>query len=420
MAFDEQLNKTFDHLFRHESGKMVSVLARLLGMQHVETAQDITQDTLLQAMQTWRFDRIPENPSAWLYRVARNKAIDFLRRQKRFHDLSPRYAVLLQSEYTLAPTVDSLFLDHEIRDSQLRMIFACCHPQIPQESQVALSLKLLCGLSASEIARAFLTTEDTIAKRIYRAKEKIREQGIELEVPPITDLRPRLESVLQAIYLLFNEGYNSSHPERLIREELCEEAIRLCHVLTGNPLTATPRTRALMALLCFQASRLNARTDDRGQIILLKYQDRSRWNRALIQKGFDYLEEAAEPFEVSSYHFEAAIASLHAASPSFEQTDWKSIHHLYELLYGEQPGPIVALNKAIASAYAISRQHALDELRAIKGLEGHYLYHATIGEMYLELNDRGRARSSFEKAIPLTSSRVEKQLLLDKIALCRP
>jgi RNA polymerase sigma factor (sigma-70 family) len=418
LTSSKNIHELTDHLFRHESGKMVSVLSRLLGLQNIETAQDIVQDTLLQAMNTWGYNGIPDNPSAWLYRVARNKAIDFLRRRKKFKEISPQYAYLVESEYSLTPTVQNLFLENEIQDSQLRMMFACCHPSIPEESQIAMSLKTLCGLSINEIARAFLTNDETISKRIYRAKEKIRIENIELDVPGPADLQERLDAVLKSLYLLFNEGYNSSHPEWLIRDDLCEEAMRLCLLLTQHSLTAYPRSKALLSLMCFQSSRLNARLDDKGNIILLKYQDRSKWQRSLIQKGFDYLDAAAEPFEVSTYHFEAAIASLHAAAPSFEQTDWKSIYHLYEMLYQAQPNPVIAMNKAIASAYAISKQKALEELRDIKGLEHHHLYYASIGEMYFELQEKENARTYFEKAILLTNSQTEKQLLLEKISLC--
>ena len=414
----DRIYNLVDHLFRHESGKMVAVLSRLLGLQNLETAQDIVQDTLLQAMNTWRFRSVPDNPTAWLYRVARNKAIDFLRREKKFRQLSPNYANLLESEYSLAYTVSNLFIENEIQDSQLRMIFACCHPSIPEDSQVALVLKTLCGLSVTEISRGFLTNEETISKRIYRAKEKIKAEKIELEVPATDDFPERLDAVLKSIYLLFNEGYNSSHPDQLIREDLCDEAIRLGFIISQNSVTRYPRSFALLALMHFQASRLGARLDDKGNIVLLKYQDRSRWNRSLIRRGFELLELAAEPFETSSYHFEAAIASLHAAAPSFEQTDWKSIYHLYELLFQFQPNPVVALNKAIASAYAVSKEQAMIELKQIKGLENHYLYYASLGEIHLELQQKKEALACFEKALLHTKSQSEQQLLKTKMLLC--
>ncbi|HEV8273456.1 MAG TPA: sigma-70 family RNA polymerase sigma factor [Chitinophagaceae bacterium] len=418
MDQNKNINQLVDHLFRHESGKMIAVLSRLLGLQNIEVAQDIVQDTLLQAMSTWSYKAIPDNPSAWLYRVAKNKAIDFLRREKRFHEIGPQYSYLLQSEYTLSSTVNTMFLENEIQDSQLRMIFACCHPAITEESQIALTLKTLCGLSVNEIAKAFLTTEETIAKRIYRAKEKIKSEKIELEVPQSNELSSRVDSVLKSLYLLFNEGYKSSNPDKLIREDLCEEAIRLCLLVTQNSLTSFPRSKALLALMCFQASRLDARLDDKNNIILLKHQDRSKWNRSLMSKGFELMEESTEPFEVSTYHLEAAIASQHASATSFEQTNWKSIYHLYEMLYQLQPNPVVAMNKAIASAYAISKQNALDELQRIKGLENHHLYYATLGEIYFDLENKTEAKKFFTKALELTSSSYEQQLLLSKISSC--
>jgi RNA polymerase sigma factor (sigma-70 family) len=409
------LNQLVDHLFRHESGKMVSVLTRMLGLENLDTAHDIVQDTLLKAMTQWRYGTIPENPPAWLYTVARNKAIDFLRAQKlaRKVDLN---------DHALNPDADveigSLFLEHEIQDSMLRMIFACCHPSIPEESQIALSLKTLCGLSAQEIAKAFLTNEETIAKRIYRAKEKIQHDKIELEVPSAASLHARLEIVLHVLYLLFNEGYNSAHPNELIRKDICAEAMRLCHLLTQHSVTNRPASNALLALMCFQSSRLLSRIDDNGNIITLKYQDRLTWNRALINKGNDYLDRAAEGNTFSVYHLEAAIASLHASSPSFEHTDWKSVFHLYEILYSLKPTPVVALNKAIASSYAVSNQSALDLLNEIKGLEKHYLYHAALGEVCLALNKKPEAEQHFKRAISLTVSKTEQQLLMDKLSHC--
>ena len=418
MDQNKNIHQLVDHLFRHESGKMIAVLSRLLGLQNIEIAQDLVQDTLLQAMSTWGYKSIPDNPSAWLYRVAKNKAIDFLRREKKFKEVSPQYNYLLQSEYTLASTVNNLFLENETQDSQLRMMFACCHPSIQEESQIALTLKTLCGLSVNEISKAFLTTEETIAKRIYRAKEKIKAEKIELEVPQNDELSTRVDTVLKSLYLLFNEGYKSSNPDKLIREDLCEEAMRLCFLLTQHSLTALPRTKALLALMCFQASRFDSRLDDKNNIILLKHQDRSKWNRSLMSKGFELMEESTEPFEVSSYHLEAAIASQHAVARSFEQTNWKSIYHLYEMLYQLQPNPIVAMNKAIASSYAISKQNALKELQQIKGLEDHHLYYVSIGEMYFDLENKPEAKKFFEKALELTSSGYEQQLLINKISNC--
>ncbi|MDQ3278968.1 MAG: sigma-70 family RNA polymerase sigma factor [Bacteroidota bacterium] len=411
------IQHTIDHFFWHESGKMIAVLAKLLGLQNLQAAQDIAQDTLLQALHTWRFKGQPDNPRAWLYRVAKNKAVDYLRREKTFRQVQSAHAHLLQSEYTLSPTVTHFFEEDEIHDSQLRMIFACCHPSIPVESQIALALKTLCGLNVAEIARAFLKDEETIAKRIYRAREKMKAENITLDLPSSGELPGRLDAVLHCLYLLFNEGYNSSHPEQLIREDLCEEAVRLTFLLTQNALTNRPRTNALLALCCFQASRLKARLDEGGNIILLKYQDRSKWYRPLIQKGFSFLEAATQK-ELSVYHLEAAIAYLHAVAPTFDETDWKAIYYLYQVLAEQHPTAFVYLNKAIAASYAVSKEEGLKQLEKISGLEKYYLYHTAIGEIYLELQQPRTAQQHFQKALSLTRSAAEQQLLQEKINAC--
>lgn len=418
MESNSQVTQLVDHLFRRESGKMIAVLSRLLGLSHLETAEDIVQDALLQAMSTWGFNGIPENPEAWLYRVARNKAIDRIRREKKFREILPQIKEE-QSESDSELALQPLFLDNEIQDSQLRMMFACCHPSIPQPSQVATILKTLCGLSTKEIANAFLTTEETIQKRIYRAREKMAAEKISLDMPEGNECRERTDAILQSLYLLFNEGYLPSQHDNATREELCGEAMRLCHLLTKNPLTRFPRTHALLALFCFQASRLGTRTNDQGQIILLKYQDRKKWNHLLIQQGYSCLEAAAEPFEISTYHLEAAIASLHAASKEFESTDWKSIYTMYEKLYQFNPSPIVAMNKAVAALYAFNPDKALEEMIAIDSLQRNHLYHACLGEIYLEIGNVSQAKQHFEKALQLTASASGQQLLRDKIASCK-
>jgi RNA polymerase sigma-70 factor (ECF subfamily) len=410
-------HRTVDHLFRHESGKMTAVLTRLLGLQRLQTAQDIVQDCLLQALNTWGYKGVPDNPAAWLHRVARNKAIDFLRREKTFKELRPDYRYLLQSEYTLAPTVNQLFEPDEIHDSLLRMMFVCCHPAIPVSSQIALALKTLCGLSVAEIARAFLKDEETIAKRIYRAKEKIAAEGIQLDMPPHHLMLERLDAVLHCLYLLFNEGYNSSQPDHLIREDLCEEAMRLAYLLSQYPPTNVPRTNALLALFCFQVSRLSSRLDERGNIILMKHQDRTKWFKPLIRQGYFFLETATQK-ELSLYHLEAAIAYMHAKAPSFEATDWKAIYSLYTILHKAHPNPIVALNKAIAAGYAIDTETSLEELTRIEGLENYYLYYTAIGEAYFEQGDKEKAMKFYSKALALTVSQAEHQLIESKIAAC--
>lgn len=412
---EQNVNQLVGHLFRHESGKMAAVLTRIVGLQNLDLAQDLVQDTLLKAINTWKIKGIPKNPTAWLYTVAKRKAIDAIRQKKIHHEIESELAKAFQSEWTLAPTVKHLFFDHEIEDSQLRMMFACCHPAIPYESQIALTLKALCGLSVSEIAHSFLTNDEVITKRLYRAKEKIRDEKIELEIPSPQTLTSRLETILHSLYLLFTEGYNSSHPDQLIRHDLCEEAMRLCLLLTKNPLTDLPNTRALMALMCFQASRAEARLNAAGNIILLKNQDRTLWSRQLISKGNEYLEASASGETVSEYHLEAAIAACHAHAPTFESTDWKRILNLYELLSSIKSDPVVEMNKAIVLGLAESPEHGLEKLKTIQGLENNSIYHAALGDFYQQTRNFADARAQYEKAVRFTKSKMEIELLQQKI-----
>lgn len=414
---EQNVTQLVGHLFRHESGKMAAVLTRIVGLQNLDLAQDLVQDTLLKAIHTWKIKGIPENPSAWLYTVAKRKALDAIRQRKTHHEIESELSKAFQSEWTLAPTVNHLFFDHEIEDSQLRMMFACCHPSIPYESQIALTLKTLCGLSVSEIASGFLTNEETITKRLYRAREKIREEKIDLEIPSPQTLTSRLETVLHSLYLLFTEGYNSSHPDQLIRHDLCEEAMRLCLLLTKNPITTLPKTQALMALMCYQASREEARIDSEGNIKLLKDQDRSLWNRPLIEKGNQFLNASAGGDELSEYHLEAVIAACHARATSFETTDWKRILGLYELLSSIKSDPFVEMNKAIVLGFAESPQRGLDALKSIKGLENNSIYLTALADFYAQLKDVTLARQHYELAMRHTQSKSAIDLLRNKISI---
>jgi RNA polymerase sigma factor (sigma-70 family) len=411
---DNQVNQLIGHLFRHEAGKMAAVLTRLLGFQSLDLAEDIVQDTLLKAMSTWKIKGIPENPSAWMYTVAKRKAIDAIRKHKLQAQHNESIHEALRSEWTMSPTLNSLFLQNEIEDSQLRMMFACCHPSIPYESQIALTLKTLCGLSIQEIANSFLTTHEVIAKRLYRAREKIRDERISLEAPVPAAMSGRLEAVLHSLYLLFNEGYNSSHPDQLIRQDLCGEAIRLCILLTRNIVTDVAATRALLALLCFQGAREDARIGKDGAIVLLKDQDRSKWNTALIERGKYFLERSVDDEHVSVYHIEAAIAGCHARAQTFEQTDWKLISDLYGILVEMKPSPIVSLNLAIAVGYSQTPTAGLDALRKIRGLEDYYLYHAAMGDFHARNGNGYEAQRCYDRAAELTPSHAEKNLLAMK------
>ncbi len=415
---ERHVHQLVSHLFRHEAGRMAAVLTRLLGFNSLQAAEDLVQDTLLQAMSTWKIKGIPENPSAWLYTVAKRKAIDFIRQQKIHEQHHTEIGLVLKSEWTLSPTVNQFFLDNEIEDSVLRMIFACCHPTIPYESQIALTLKTLCGLSVGEIANCFLTNEETITKRLYRAREKIREGNLTLEIPEPSKLPGRMDAVLHSLYLLFNEGYNSSNTDQLIRNDLCLEAMRLCLLLVRNKITNIPKANALLALMCFQASREESRINKDGSIILLKDQDRSRWHQPLIEKGKFFLEQAAQGEDFSEYHIEAAIAGCHSQARSFRNTDWDQILQLYTVLAQLKPSPVIELNKAIALGYARSATEGLAALQKIGALQGHYLLHAAIGDFQLAVKNFDEARKCYTKAIALTHSNAEKKLLEKKVLTC--
>ena len=408
----ENVQHVLGHLFRHEAGRMAAVLTRYLGAEHFEIAEDLVQDTLLKAMETWPFHNMPENPSAWLYKVAKNKAIDFIRAQQSESKNKEFFKLTIDKEFQEA------FSEDEIKDSVLRMMFTCCHPAIPAESQIALTLKTLGGLSNSEIAHAFLTNEEAIAKRIYRAKEKIREAGIKLVPPDLFDLSFRLDSVLKVLYLIFNEGYYASEGQSLTRDDLCEEAMRLTYLLIQHRSINLPKVRALMALMCLQASRLEARTNTAGDIILLEYQDRSKWNQPLIQKGLFFLEEASDGNEVSEYHVEAAIASVHALAADFRNTKWGELVILYNVLYTMNPNAMIALNRAIAIGFAQSPEIGIEELMKIDELQNHYLLLCALGTFYLLNQQMLLASQQFKKALPLTISNKEKELITRRLEEC--
>lgn len=412
MSEQTSVHQLIGHLFRHEAGKMAAVLTRMLGTQHIDVVEDIVQDTLLKAMEVWRFRGVPEKPSAWLYKVAHNKAIDWVR-----HEQS-QSKILAEHFDRLNETSTTVFTADEISDSVLRMMFACCHPSIPSESQIALTLKTLGGLSPLEIANAFLTSEDTIAKRIYRAKEKIKQEGIRLEAPGMFELPQRLDSVLHVLYLLFNEGHHSTHNDAIIREDLCEEAMRLTYLLVQHGPTNLPKVNALLALMCLQASRFDARVGEFGAIVLLEDQDRARWNRPLIQKGLEFLETASTGDSINAYHVEASIASVHALAQRFEDTRWDQLVALYRLLCELKPGPVVSFNSAIALGYAQSPDAGIRELKKIQGLDENYLYLAAFGKFYLMKGDRVRAKDFFEKALSKEPSIQEAELIRRNILRC--
>jgi len=406
-----------DRLFREEAGKLVSVLTRIFGIDRLELAEDAVQEALVRALRTWPYYGIPENPAAWITQTAKNLALDIVRREKRFRDKEPEIIASIDS----AVLSQSPALDTEIKDDRLRLMFACCHPLIPQEAQTALALKTLCGFSTTEIAMAFLTSEAAIAKRLTRARQKIRELQIPFEIPAGEELSIRLDGVLQTLYLLFNEGYKASSGDSLIREALCQEAIRLAILLAEHPAANQPRTHALLALMLLNAARLPARVDAEGNILRLKEQDRSSWNQPMITDGMRHLAQSAAGEEVTGYHLQAGIAACHCAATDYESTDWPRILALYDRLVQIDDSPVVALNRAVAIAEVHGARAGIDAVEAIQNerqLGSYYLLYAVLAEFESQLNDLLAAANHLRKALHLTGLKSEQSFLLSKLRDC--
>ncbi len=399
---------------------MVSYLARVFGLGRLELAEDVVMDTLCRALELWPMHGVPENPSAWLMRVARNRAIDLVRRDDQFRLFAPELIHLLRLREEL-PAAAPAF-DQEIEDDQLRMMFACCHPELSTAAQVTLILKTLCGFSVAEIAHALLAGQDTIEKRLGRARQFFRAAGTAVAIPEATEIPARLDVIHQAIYLLFNEGYHGSRPDRMVRQELCCEAIRLALLLDDHPLARTPGTHALLALLCFHAARLPGRIDEQGGLIQLALQDRTRWDRELIARGFHFLTLAATGSELSEYHLQAAIAAQHCAAATWESTDWGKIVEIYDLLYQLTPTSIVALNRAIALGHARGPEIGLAELGRIADaarLKDYPFLPAALAEFHLLAGRPAQAAPHFAAALDLARSRAERDFFTAKLDACR-
>jgi RNA polymerase sigma factor (sigma-70 family) len=407
-----------EHFFRHEAGRLVAVLTRFFGWRNFELVEDMVQATLLEALQSWRVHGVPDNPSGWVHRVARNKVLDELRRSEIGRRVTQQWAA---TRPTPADGVDELFLDTEIEDSQLRMIFACCHPLLARENQLALTLKSLCGFGNSEIARALLVSEETVKKRLQRATRELIDHQVSLDPPDVGQLLGRLDVVHQVLYLIFNEGYSASSGETAIRGDLCEEAARLCHLLCSHRQFSTPTTRALMALMLFHAARLDARVDDCGLVLLMEDQDREKWDRRLIRRAQEFLDQSAEGTVLSPFHLEAGIAYHHCSARSYAETNWRAILHLYDVLLTIHRSPVYLLNRAIVVA-EIDGPHAgigaLDEAGQDSALRHYHLFDATLGELYRRAGDLDRARQHLEAARQKTNSPHDREIIDRRLAMC--
>ncbi len=384
-----------EHLFRHSAGRMTAVLARAFGLERYDLIEDAIQDSMIKALKTWPFAGIPENPQAWLIAVARNLVIDRLRRDRRSEPIGD---LDRESEESF----DIKFKD-ELDEDVLRMMFACCDPRISPDSQVALTLRAVGGFSVREIAAAFLSKEDSIAKLLTRAKKRLRDS--ELAIPPPNEIVGRLEPVLKVLYLMFNEGYSTSAGESAIRKDLCDEALRLARILASHPRTRSPRVHALAALLCFQSSRADARFDANGDILRLAEQDRNYWDRRLIAEGLAHLRACASGDELSVYHLEAEIASIHSVADDFGSTDWDRLLLCYDRLLERRASPVAALNRAIVIAQIEGPKAAIGELDTLAAKLGDYaLFHITRGDLLSELGEAVEAADAFRTAGLLTGN----------------
>jgi RNA polymerase sigma-70 factor (ECF subfamily) len=405
----------FDHLFRREAGRMVAVLTRILGVANLALAEDVVQDALCRALETWKIRGVPDNPAAWLLATAKNSALDALRRERTARTFAPEVARLLSAD------VEQQFPGETIEDDQLRMMFSCCNPRLSEEAQVALVLHILCGFSVGEVAGAFLSNEETIKKRITRAKAVLASSRHLFELAG-ADFAERLSAVQRALYLLFSEGYHGASAEAAVRAELCDEAMRLGALLCQHALTGTPATYALLALMCLHAARLPARLDPAGDFTLLLEQDRTRWDLTLVAEGQRLLDLSATGDELSAYHVEAAIASLHAAATRAEDTPWPKIVSLYDVLMRIRPSPVVALNRGLAVAQVDGPERGLAELRAIadrERLADYPFYAAALGELELRAGRVAAAREHFSAALGLARNPTERRLLERRIADCQ-
>ena len=396
-------------MFRHQAGRILARLTRLLGPRNLEVAEEAVQEAMVRALQSWPDQGAPENAAAWLFRVAHNAAIDAVRRDRVGGDKSGEFLATLNQSVEIGPG-DPL-VEEQLRDDELRMVFMCCHPALSRDARVLMSLKIAGGFSVREIARAFLAADASVAQRLVRARRRIREQNLTLEMPSGAELKERLDSAIEVIYFIFNEGYTAHEGEDLIRTDLCFEALRLGHLLATSSLSE-PRVDALMALMALQAARLPARIDAAGDLVLLEEQDRGRWDRQLMAIGFRYFDRSIRGNQVSGYHAQAAIAAAHA-----READWPLILDLYEQLYAMNPTPVVALNRAVAISKVCGAEEALASIGSLN-LPGYYLLLAVRGHLLLDLGRRAEAGMCFAEALNCRCSEPEKRFLRRKISEC--
>lgn len=397
------------HLFKTEFRKITAVLCKLFGIEHIDVAEDIASETFLTALETWTFKGLPENPTAWLYAVAKNKAKNYLNRN---HIFTEKIAPEIKHS---SPDVQEIEIDlsnKNITDSQLQMLFAICHPSISTEAQIGLALRILCGFGIDEIANAFLTNKETINKRLFRAREKLRLEKVQIEFPSEDEIDRRLGTVLTTLYLLFNEGYYSESQNTILREDLCLEAMRLTYLLVENEQTNKPVVNALLSLMCFHASRFEARKNENGEIVLYQNQNETLWNDELITRGIYFLKQASQGNIISKYHLEASIAYWHTIKADTKEK-WETILQLYNHLLQIQYSPIAALNRTYALSKANGKPVAIIEAEKLQLTNNHY-YYTLLGELYKDI-DSNKAKTKFQIAYSLAKTQTDKQTIKKKI-----
>jgi RNA polymerase sigma factor (sigma-70 family) len=402
-----------DHLFRREWGRMVAALTRIFGVHNLTQVEDVVQEAFCRAIEVWRVRGIPENPSAWLMATAKHCAFDIFRRRNTERKFAHELGRVLDNESTTEPVVEELFGSTAIKDDLLRMMFSCCNPRLPKESQVALVLHILCGFSVAEIANALVTRHAAIEKRIIRAKHTLSQSAQLFDLAHAEDFSRRLPIVQQALYLVFNEGYHGTSSVA-VRTDLCGEAMRLTAMLLAHPLGRCPTSFALSSLMCLHAARMPARLDPSGNLVAFVNQDRSHWDPDLIGEGLALLELSATGEELSAFHLEAAIAAVHCAAAQPEQTDWSRIASLYDVLLQVSPSPIVALNRAIAIGQLEGPERGIEELHAItdrERLSAYPFYLAALGEFELRCGRAAAAVERFRAASALARNSAERRFL---------
>jgi RNA polymerase sigma-70 factor (ECF subfamily) len=404
-----QQQELIPHLFRTEFRKITAVLCKHFGIGHIEIAEDIASDTFLSAVETWTYKGLPANPTAWLYTVAKNKAKNYFHRSNIF---SEKIVGDIKKSSPQTEELEINLSEENITDSQLQMLFAICQPSISTEAQIGLALRILCGFGINEIATAFLTNNETINKRLSRAKEKLRTEKVKIEFPGKTEINNRLESVLTTLYLLFSEGYYSESNDTILREDLCDEAMRLVFMLIENEQTNQPKVNALFSLMCFHSSRFAARKDEKGEIVLYHDQDESLWNQELIIKGIYFLHEASKGNEISKYHIEASIAYWHTIKSDTKEK-WENVLQLYNQLLVLEYSPVAALNRTYALSKVKGKQEAIREAEKLNLTSNHF-YFTLLGELYTEI-DNNKAKDNFKKAFELSKTQTDQQTIRKKI-----